>query len=129
MIHHFSNHIHRNGKADADIASTRPNDGGVDSNEFAAKGHQRTAGVSRIYGGIGLDEILLTLDAEPSAAKCAYDTLRDSLPNSEWIADGNDVISNFKLIGISECYRRRAFGENLNDGYILHVWPEDAGRR
>src|SRR3972149_11032827 len=48
--------IHRNGEADAHIASTRAKDSAVDTDDLPGRVQQGAAGVARVYGGVGLDK-------------------------------------------------------------------------
>jgi hypothetical protein len=41
--------------------------GGVDADQFAAQIDQRTTGVAGVDRGVGLDEVLVAVDAQPAA--------------------------------------------------------------
>jgi len=50
--------VGRHGEADAGIRAGLGVDGGIDADDFAVHVDQRTAGITRVDGGIGLDEVL-----------------------------------------------------------------------
>ena len=56
--HHPLGGVDRDGKPDADVASRRCEDRGVDADHAAFGVQQRAAGVARIDGGVGLDDVL-----------------------------------------------------------------------
>ena len=51
--------VDRDGEADADVAAAAAEDRGIDADHLAAEVEQRTAGVARIDGGVGLDEVVV----------------------------------------------------------------------
>lgn len=61
LIHNFGRQLERNGKADAFrrlAVVTLIEREGVDAHQFAQRVDQRTAGVTVVDGGIGLQEVL-----------------------------------------------------------------------
>ena len=109
LIHDPPRHVDRNGEADADIAATPGEDCGVDADQLALEVDERTARVADIDGGIGLNEILVGVGAEPQpgAADGADDAGGDGLAEAEGVADGDDVVAHLQCVGVRERQRRQ----------------------
>ena len=71
-------------------------------NEFAAIIHQRAAGIARINRRIGLNEVLVVLDAEVAAALRAHDAHRHGLADAERIADRQRVVADLHFGRIAQ---------------------------
>ena len=56
--HHPDNGVGGNRKADARIRAAGTDDGGVDADHLAAAVEQGPSRISRVYGGVGLDDIV-----------------------------------------------------------------------
>src|SRR5262249_7379139 len=83
LLHDESGHVGGNGKADAEISSSRTEDRGVDSNQFTARVNQRAPGISGIDGRIGLNEVLFVFNSETAAACGADDSHRHRAADAE----------------------------------------------
>jgi len=86
------------GKADP---LTRGHDGGVDADDLAVEVDQRTTGVPRIDGGVGLDEVVKGSGADDPALG-ADDTERDGVFQAEGIADGQNPGPDLEIRGVAE---------------------------
>ena len=64
--------------------------------------HERAARVAGVDGRIGLDEVLVALDAERVAAGGADDAHRDGLADAERIADGEHDVADLGLARVAE---------------------------
>ena len=71
-----------------------------------------------LIDGVGLDEILVALDAEPGAAERADDPRGHGLTEAERIADREDEIADLQAIGITHRHRRQTTGGDLQHGDI-----------
>ena len=69
LVGDLPNHVAGDGEADADVAASRTHDRGIDPDEMTVDVDQRSARVSGVYCRIGLDEVLVALNAEPAAAE------------------------------------------------------------
>ena len=63
---------------------------------------QRTAGIARIDGGVGLDEELVVGDADLRARQRRDDAVGHGLADPERIADGEHHVAHLQRIGIGE---------------------------
>jgi UDP-3-O-[3-hydroxymyristoyl] N-acetylglucosamine deacetylase len=68
-FHHLARGVHRHGKADAHAAATAREDGRVDAHQVALRIHQRAAGIARVDGRVGLDEVLERRRTEPGCGR------------------------------------------------------------
>ncbi len=118
LVHHVARHIDRHGKADADIAALRRQDRGVDADQPAAQIDQRAARIAGIDRGVGLDEILVALDAEPGAAERADDPRGHGLAEAERVADGEHEIPDPQMARIAQRHRRQIFRRDLQHGDV-----------
>jgi hypothetical protein len=93
----------------------------VDADELAIEGDERSARVAGVDGCVGLDVVLVAFLAEAAAAKRTDDARGHGLAEAEWIADGDDVISDLQPIGIAD----------LDGGQVLasHAQHGDVGGR
>src|SRR5262249_20502411 len=95
LLHDAARHVDRYREAAAASAAARTDDRRVDADELAAQVDERAAGIARIDGRVGLDEVLVVLDVEAGAAERADDSGGDGLAEAEGIADGDDEIADF----------------------------------
>ena len=95
-VHDVAGEVGRDGEADALVAAGAAEDGGVDADEPALDIHQRAAGVAGVDGRVGLDEVLIVLDAEVAAARGADDARGDGLADAEGIADGEHDVAHLR---------------------------------
>ena len=85
-------------------------DGGVDADDFAARGDQRPAGIAGIERGIGLDHVVdqPAVARAQRAAERGDDAGRHGGFEAERIADGDHQLAALELFGIAERRRRQA---------------------
>ena len=103
-------------------------DGAVDADELAPEVHQRAAGVARIDGGVGLDEVLVAVRVDAGAPQAADDAGGDGVLQAERIADGDDEVADLELGGVAERHLREAFRRNLEHGDVRrHVAADHRG--
>ncbi len=92
----------RDREADALIAARAAEDRGVDPHDLAGGVDQRPAGVAGVDGGVGLDEVLESGDAEVAAAGGADDAERDRLTHPEGVADREHHVAHGERFGVPE---------------------------
>src|SRR4029077_5806997 len=113
LVHDVARHVDGDGQADTDIAAGWSNYRGVDSHDFAVEVDEYAARIPGIDRGVGLDEVLISLDAEAGAAERAHNAAGDRLPEPERIADGDRIVSDLEGVGISERHARQMVGRDL----------------
>src|SRR5689334_21799222 len=118
LLGNIAGHVDWDREPDADVSARRADDRGVDPNQFAPQIDQRTTGIAGIDRGVGLDEIFVAFDAKPAATDGADDAEGGSLLQPEWVPDGNDVVANPQLVGISQRHAEQTAGLDLDDCYI-----------
>src|SRR4029078_2845557 len=59
IVHHVAREVARDGEPDSLVAAALAEDGGVDPDQLAARVDERAAGVARIDGRVGLNEVLV----------------------------------------------------------------------
>ena len=91
----------RHGEPDAFVAARAGEDRGVDADELPFEVHQRAAGVPRIDGRIGLDEVLVVRDAHIAAPQGADDPHRHGLRQPEGTPDCQDDVADLQLVVIA----------------------------
>ncbi len=79
---------------------------------------QRAAGVAWVDGGIGLNEVLVVLDAETAASCGTHDSHRGRLADAERIADGENDVAHLHLGGIADRKRGQARGIDFDHRHI-----------
>lgn len=84
----------RHCKADALRTAAAAVDGGVDADQFAGRIHQRAAGIARIDGRIGLDEVADRADARRFAANRPDHAQRHRLADAKRVADRQHQIAD-----------------------------------
>ena len=77
--------------------ATARDDGGIDANQIAVKVDHCSAGIARINGGVGLNEVLVIFDAETAAPGGADDAHGGRFADSERIADREDDVPDANL--------------------------------
>ena len=97
----LTDHVARNGEADADVAAGAGQDRGADAEQLAVDVDERAARVAGIDRRIRLNEVLVAFDVDAVAAERAHDARRRRLPEPERIADGDDVVADSELAGIT----------------------------
>src|SRR5215510_13062133 len=117
LLHDPSRHVDRHSEANPDIPASGRKHGRVDAEELAAHIDQGSAGIPRIDGRIGLDEILVALLAETGAAEGADNARCHSLSKAEGIADGDHEVTDFEAVAV-------AYGDGLE---VLHALQAQYG--
>src|ERR1700730_18996773 len=117
LIHHMLGKIDRNRETDSRISAGAAVDRGVDADYLALGVEQRAAGISRIDGSIGLDEIVVV--AAEHTALGTDDAGRSRQREAERISDRDHPISNIHAVGVAKlCDRKRIFALDLNEREI-----------
>ena len=91
LVHDVVGQVGRDRETDALVAAgLTGQNGGVDTNQVAAGVDERAARIAAVNGGVGLDEVLKTLDAQARAALGADDAHGHRLAagQTERLADG-----------------------------------------
>ncbi len=94
-------HVGRDGETDSHVPGSS-DDGGIDTNELAPGGHQCAPGITGVDGGIGLDEVLVALDAEVGTSQGTDDAVGHRLAQAEGIADGHHKITHFQAFRVGQ---------------------------
>src|SRR5262249_58449745 len=71
LIHDAARHVHGDGEADADIAAAAREDRGIDPDQLAVQVDERAAGIARIDGSVGLDEVVVAVGVDSRARQTA----------------------------------------------------------
>ena len=101
------------------IAAAAAENGGVDADEPAFSINQRATGIARVDGGVGLDEILVLVEARQTASAQGADNPHgDRLANAEGIPDGQNHIANLQQVAVGKRDGRQAGGFDFQDGHI-----------
>ena len=79
---------------------------------------QRAAGIAGVDCGIGLDEILETIDAELIASERAHNSEGDGAAEAKRIADGENDVTDLNGFGRSERDRGQVVALRLDHGKI-----------
>ena len=103
---------------DSDVAARRPDDRRVDTDQLPFQVDQRAARVAGIDRCVGLDEVLVALDAQAAAAERRNDSRSHRLPDAEGIADRHREIAHVQVVGIAESERAQALGGNAQYGDV-----------
>src|SRR5689334_18155907 len=131
--------IDRYGEAQPDGATARRVDRAVHANDLTIGVDQRTAGIARIDGGVGLDHV--EVRGRPLGAshevptRAADDTCRNArlwIPEKEsiWISDGDRPFTDEQVVGIADLGHGQGIRVDLDDGEIVGlVGPENLGRK
>ena len=127
-FHHGAGQIGRDGKPNALAAARITQDGGVDADQPAVNVHQRTAGISRIDGRVGLDEILVILDTHVAAVLCADDAFGNCLAYAKGIAHGQHDIADLHIAAVGQRDDGQTVRVNFHDRDVgLGIAPDDFG--
>src|SRR5262245_19819607 len=97
VVDHAPRQIAGNSEPDALIAAALAEDGGVDADQLAPRVDQRPTRVAGVNRGIGLNEILVSRDAETGASQRRHDAERHRLIELEGIADRQDPLRDLQL--------------------------------
>ena len=89
------------GEPDADVASASTVDGGVHPHDLAAMVDERAAGIARVDGCVGLDEVVVGAGAD-TASFGADDPGSDRAVQSERVADGQHSFADLQPVRVSQ---------------------------
>ncbi len=129
-LHHFQCQLHRYREADALGTARLGNDGGIDADQVAAGIHQRAARVAAVDRRIGLDEILVGVQAQLIAAGGADDAHGDGLADAEGVADRQGDVADAYAIGMAERDGRQVCEVDLQHGKVgLRIAANHPGQR
>ena len=101
-FHHRAGEIDGHGESDALVPARAAENRRIDSDQTPLRVDERPAGIPRIDGSVGLDEILVIDDAHPAAAQSADVPDRDRLADSEGIADREHGIPHLHPFAVGE---------------------------
>ena len=101
-FHHLQRKLHRDGESDALRTAGLGNDGGVDADQVASCIHQRAARVATVDRSIGLDEVLVGVEAQLVATGGADDAHGDGLPDAEGVAYRQGDVAYANAVGMAE---------------------------
>src|SRR5690606_21310000 len=92
--------IHRDGKANTSVGTRRTVDGGVNANDATVAINERSAGVSRVDGGVGLDHVfsVVTDFRIDLSSEVADDACSQGLIKAEGVANRKDLMTDDKII-------------------------------
>ncbi len=100
-------HINRDSEPDADTSSGPGENGSIDSDYLSSAVQEGASAVSRVDGGIGLDEIFVR--SGPDMPVLGADNARCyGVIKAKGVSHGNDPVAYFKFVGI-------AHGERFKD--------------
>ena len=110
--------VDRDCEADPLVAAVVGGDRRVDPHHLTGEVDQRSAGVARVDGGIGLEE-LGPLHAAEFAPLAADDPRADGRLQLEGIADGDHPIADLHLVGVAKLRHREVLGvAEADDGQV-----------
>ena len=101
-------HIHGDGETDPHGATAAAEDGRVHSDHLPIKIDKWPAGVARVNGGVGLNEIGVIDNTDIAAAAGAYNACRDGVRQAEGVANGQYPFAHLDDVGISKPERGQA---------------------
>ena len=128
LRHQLADHIGGNSEADADIATGRGQNSGIDPNQLTTQVDQRAAGIAGVDGGVGLDEIFIPLNTEATAPQGADDARGNGLPQAKGVANRHHKITYPQLVGVGDRERRQLLRRNLDQRHIgLRISPHHRG--
>src|SRR4051794_27808985 len=108
LVHDGARHVDRDREPDADIAAAWRQDSGVDPDQPAAQIDERAARVAWVDRGVGLDEVLIALNAQSTAPKRADNARSDCLTKAERVADRHDIVSDLQAVAVTERHGLKA---------------------
>ena len=127
VFHHFVHNCGRNRETVAAVGARFRIDHRVDSDQFARSIHQRTAGVARIDGSIGLNEAFNRIGRLHGTRFGTDDSGRNSGGETVRIADGQNPLADFELFAATHSDGLEVFGFDLDQSEIrVLVLSDDA---
>ncbi len=97
----YQNHINGYSKPNTNITATWPDNRSVNTDQFAAQVNQRAARIPLVDRSVCLNEIFVILNSQATAAERADNARSHCLPQTKWIANGNDKIANPKSVRVT----------------------------
>ena len=119
-VHDGCGEVHRNGKADANVAARRREDGTVDPDETALGINERAARVAHVDRRIRLDKIFIAAieNSHLVTALGRDDAHGHGLAHTEGISDREHDIADAKFLTVGERHRRQLRRLNLDHGDV-----------
>ena len=120
MGHDVFDAVDWHGEANAGVGARRRADGRVDADHLPARIQQRSTGVARVDGRIGLDDLgvakasVLDHLGRQRAPQCTDDTDGHRSFQSEGIADGDDSLSHLECARIAQFQGHQSFGRDVH---------------
>jgi len=128
LIHYAFGEVHRDSKAYALIAATPGKDRGIDSDELTLCIDERAAGIARIDGRVGLDEVFVVLDTEVRPAGGADDSHGHGLADAKGITNRKSEITDLNFGRIAKGDGGQVVRINLQNGNVrLGIAANDLG--
>ena len=134
LRHQFPDQVDRHGETDAHVRrlGAVAQDGRVDAHHLAAHVEQRTAGVARVDGRVGLEHVDAALRRHRERpAQGADDADGDGVVEVERVADRHHEVARLHLIRVAELdllQRRRGLLQELDEGAVgERVAADDLG--
>ena len=93
-------------------------DSSVDADHLAMDIYKTSAGVSRVDGSIGLDEVLKHFNLPAGTSQGAHAAARHGEVLAKGVPKCHDRVSNLELVGISKGRGGQAGSVDLDDGHI-----------
>ena len=116
--HDLTREVDRDREADALIAAGLAVDLAVDADQLAARVDERAAGVARIDGGVGLDEVVVAGELRIVPVGRRDDAKRHRLAERERVADREHPFGDAQLARVAPRQRREPASVDLDDGQI-----------
>jgi hypothetical protein len=111
-------HIARNGKAHTDAAARGACNSRIDPHQFSVECHQGSAGVSRIDGGIGLNEIFEVSDTDIGTTDRTDNAERHTATQPQWVSDREHKFAHAERARIPPCHRWQIGRLNFHHGHV-----------
>ena len=134
LIHDPAGQIDRNGEAIAGVVPGLAGDGRVDADHLTLHAHQRTAGVARIDGRVGLDEVLdgaVGLSRKGETAAFRADDARGHREGevvTQRVAYGQDPLAHPGRAAVAERSGDEVLGVDLEHREVgVRIGPDDLG--
>ena len=117
-------------KPDADIALVASAvNRGIDAHQFAAQVNQRTARITEVDRGVGLDEVFDGFDTEPGAPERRDDTRGHGLTEPERVTDRHHEITDSQRTRVGHRDIHQVVGAHLDQGHVgIAVATDDLAR-
>jgi len=97
---------------------SRRDDCGVDTNQPSIEGHQCTARVAGIDRRVGLDEIFVAFDVQPTTPQRADDAGCHGLAKAKRVSDRQYVVAHSQPVAVAQIKRGQIVGLDLEQSDI-----------